>query len=134
VIEDSRPRILFICVQNAGRSQMAAALFNRHAGGRAIAYSAGTRPANCVHPEVVQVMREVGLDLSAAKPRLLTPDLAERALRVITMGCADECPVVSAPIEDWGLADPAGQPPAAVRAIRDEIDSRVRLLLAELML
>jgi arsenate reductase len=113
---------------------MAAALFNRHAGGRAVAYSAGTRPADRVHPEVVEVMREVGLDLSAAKPRQLTPDLAEGALQVITMGCADECPVVNAPIEDWGLADPAGQPLAAVRAIRDDIDSRVRSLLAKLML
>jgi arsenate reductase (thioredoxin) len=133
-MEDSRPRVLFVCVQSAGRSQMAAALFNRHAGGRAVAHSAGTRPADRVHPEVVQVMREVGLDLSAAKPRLLTPELAEGALQVITMGCADECPVVSAPIEDWGLADPAGQPLATVRAIRDDIDSRVRSLLAKLML
>jgi arsenate reductase len=113
---------------------MAAALFNRHAEGRAVGYSAGTKPADRVHSEVVQVMREIGLDLSAAKPRLLTPDLAEGALRVITMGCADECPVVSAPVEDWGLADPAGQPLAAVRAIRDDIDSRVQSLLAKLML
>jgi arsenate reductase len=113
---------------------MAAALFNRRASGRAVADSAGTRPAGHVHPEVVEVMRELGMDLSAAKPRLMTGDLANGAVRVITMGCADgECPVVSVPVEDWGLPDPAGQPLATVRAIRDDIDSRVRSLLSSLV-
>jgi arsenate reductase (thioredoxin) len=100
---------------------MAAALFNRHARGLAVADSAGTRPASRVPPEVVEVMR------------LMTTELATGALRVITMGCGEgECPVVSAPVEDWGLPDPAGQPVTAVRSIRDDIDCRVRLLLSSL--
>jgi arsenate reductase len=127
---DVRPHVLFVCVHNAGRSQMAAALFNRHAGGRAWADSAGTRPASRVHPEVVEVMNEVGVDLETARPRLLTAKLAAGAVRVVTMGCGDECPVVSAPMEDWGLPDPAGQSLEAVRGIRDDIDRRVRSLLA----
>jgi arsenate reductase (thioredoxin) len=128
---DRIPRVLFVCGQNAGRSQMAAALFNRHARGRAVADSAGTRPAAHVHPEVVEVMREVGVDLSSAHPQLMTVDLAAGAARVVTMGCAEgECPVVSAPVEDWGLPDPAGQPLEAVRAIRDDIDQRVLLLVS----
>jgi protein-tyrosine-phosphatase len=131
---DRVPRVLFVCGQNAGRSQMAAALFNRHARGRAVADSAGTRPATRVHPEVVEVMREVGLDLSSAQPQLMTADLAAGAARVVTMGCAEgECPVVSAPVEDWGLPDPAGQPIEAVRAIRDDIDRRVRSLVSALV-
>ena len=133
VLDDRRPRVLFVCAHNAGRSQMAAALFNRHARGRAWADSAGTRPAGRVHPEVVEVMREIGVDLTAARPRLMTTDLADGAARVITMGCGDgECPVVSVPVEDWGLPDPAGQPIAAVRAIRDDIDRRVLSLLSSL--
>ncbi len=133
VLDDRRPRVLFVCVHNAGRSQMAAALFNRHARGRAWADSAGTRPATRVHAEVVEVMREIGINLGAAKPRLLTAELAADTLRVITMGCAEgECPVVSAPVEDWGLPDPAGQPLDAVRGIRDDIDRRVRSLLSNL--
>ena len=132
VLHDGRPHVLFVCGQNAGRSQMAAALFNLHAQGRAWADSAGTRPATRVHPEVVEAMREIGVDLST-KPRLMTADLADGAARVITMGCADgECPVVSAPVEDWGLPDPAGQPLATVRAIRDDIDRRVHSLLSTL--
>jgi protein-tyrosine-phosphatase len=112
---------------------MAAALFNRHAKGLAVADSAGTRPASRVHPEVVEVMREIGFDLSGVKPRLMTAELANGAVRVITMGCEDgECPVVSAPVEDWVLPDPAGQPVKEVRAIRDDIDRRVRLLLSSL--
>jgi arsenate reductase len=112
---------------------MAAALFNRHASGRAHADSAGTRPAPHLHPEVVEVMREIGVDLSAAKPRLMTAELAAGADRVITMGCAEgECPVVSVPVEDWGLPDPAGQPLATVRAIRDDIDRRVRSLVSSI--
>jgi arsenate reductase len=133
VLDDRRPHVLFVCGQNAGRSQMAAALFNRHARGRAWADSAGTRPAERVHSEVIEVMREIGIDLSAAKPRLMTAGLAEGAAQVITMGCADgDCPVVTAPVQDWGLPDPAGQPLAAVRAIRDDIDRRVRSLVSTL--
>lgn len=123
---------MFACLHNAGRSQMAAALFNRHARGRAWADSAGTRPAAHVHPEVVEVMREIGIDLEATKPRLLTSELAEGAVRVVTMGCAEECPIVSAPMEDWGLPDPAGQPLDTVRSIRDDIDRRVHALLSDL--
>jgi arsenate reductase (thioredoxin) len=111
---------------------MAAGLFNRHAQGRAFADSAGTRPATRVHPEVVAVMREVGIDLEKSKPQLLTSELAAGAVRVITMGCAEECPVVSAPMEDWGLPDPAGLPLEAVREIRDDIDRRVRELVSNL--
>ena len=132
MVERPVRRILFVCVQNAGRSQMAAALFNRYAGGRAKAESAGTRPVARVHPEVVDAMREVGIDLEGNRPQRMTSELAAGVDLVVTMGCGDECPVVRAPVEDWGLPDPAGQPPAAVRAIRDEIDARVRALLASL--
>jgi arsenate reductase len=131
--ENRRPRVLFVCIHNAGRRQMAAALFNQHANGRATADSAGTRPAARVHPEVVEAMREVGIDLARAKPRLMTTELSAGADRVITMGCAEgECPVVSVPVEDWGLPDPAGRPLPEVRAIRDEIDRRVRALFSSL--
>jgi len=132
VLDERRPRVVFACVHNAGRSQMAAALFNRQAGGQAWADSAGTQPATGVHPEVVEVMREIGIDLTTAKPRLLTAELAEGAVRVVTMGCAEECPVVNAPMEDWGLPDPAGRPLDEVRAIRDDIDHRVKALLSSL--
>jgi arsenate reductase (thioredoxin) len=111
---------------------MAAALFNRHAAGHATADSAGTRPAKRVHPEVVQVMREVGIDLESVQPRLMTRELAEQAVRVITMGCGDECPVVNVPMEDWALPDPAGKPLPVVRELREEIDKRVRVLLDSL--
>lgn len=132
MVDGGGPHVVFACQHNAGRSQMAAALFNRYAEGRAWADSAGTRPAAHVHPEVVEVMREIGIDLEAAQPRLLTPELALGAVRVITMGCAEECPVVSAPMEDWALTDPAGQPLDTVRRIRDDIDRRVRSLLSDL--
>lgn len=129
----SRPvTVLFACAQNAGRSQMAAALFNRHADpAKAIAISAGTRPAEHVHPEVAEVMSECGIELAGAQPRLLTPELASGAQWLITMGCGDECPVVpGANREDWALDDPAGLPPEQVRAIRDEIDMRIRAFVA----
>ncbi len=133
VLDDRRPRVLFVCVQNAGRSQMAAALFNRHTRGRAWADSAGTRPAKRIHPRVVEAMREIGIDLTAAKPRLMTTGLTDGAAQVIRMGCGDgDCPVVSVPVEDWALPDPAGQPLIAVRAIRDDIDRRVRSLVLSL--
>ena len=127
-------KVLFICVQNAGRSQMAEALFNALAVGRAVGMSAGTRPAERVHPEVVEAMKEVGIDMSANKPKMLTPEMVSEADKVITMGCgADEaCPVTYTPAEDWGIDDPAGQPLETVRAIRDEIRARLQNLLRTL--
>lgn len=123
--------VLFACVHNAGRSQIAAALFNRHANpAKARALSAGTQPADRVHPEVVALMREMDIDLSAQQPQQLTADLAARAQWLITMGCGDECPVVPGTRrDDWPMADPKGQPPAAVRRIADEVERRVRALL-----
>lgn len=124
--------ILFACVHNAGRSQMAAALFNRAvdpAAARAV--SAGTSPGDRVHPEVVAVMRELGVDLAPARPQLLTAALAQGTQVLITMGCGDACPVVpGARMEDWPLADPKGQSVEDVRAIRDEIARRVQDLVA----
>jgi arsenate reductase (thioredoxin) len=126
-------RVLFVCLHNAGRSQMSEALFSRAAAGRHEARSAGTEPAQQVHPEVVEAMREVGIDLSERTPHLLERADAEWADLVVTMGCGDECPYVPGRrYIDWELPDPAGQPPAAVRAIRDEISARVQRLVAEL--
>jgi arsenate reductase len=124
--------VIFACVHNAGRSQMAAAFFNELADPeRARAISAGTRPAERVHPEVVDVMRESGIDLATAKPQLLTQELAAGAELLITMGCGDECPVVpGVRRDDWPLADPKGQDPDRVREIRDEIRGRVTALLS----
>ena len=126
--------VLFVCVHNAGRSQMAEAFFNRLAAGRAQAISAGTMPAERVHPEVVEAMAEVGIDLSRQKPKLLTPEMIEEASRIITMGCSVEevCPAVFVPSEDWELEDPKGQPIEKVRAIRDEIRRRVEALVEEM--
>jgi arsenate reductase len=124
--------VIFACVHNAGRSQMAAAFFAELADpALARAVSAGTRPAERVHPEVVEAMREVGIDLSAARPRLLTQDLAREAQLLVTMGCGDECPLVPGlRREDWPLEDPKGQPAERVREIREEIRERVRSLVA----
>lgn len=124
--------VLFACMHNAGRSQIAAALFNRLADPvKARAISAGTLPADHVHPEVVALMREMGIDLSGQKPQKLTDDLAAQAQWLITMGCDDQCPVVpGARRDDWPLADPKGQPPAVVRGIVDDIDRRVRALIS----
>ncbi len=125
--------VLFVCRQNAGRSQMSQALFARAAGDRHVALSAGTTPAERVHPEVVKVMRELGIDLSGRIPRLLTRELAEQADVVVTMGCGDECPFIPGKrYVDWELPDPSGQPADAVRATRDEIARRVAQLLDEL--
>jgi arsenate reductase (thioredoxin) len=124
---------LFVCLQNAGRSQMSAALFERAAGGRHGALSAGTTPADRVHPEVVKVMRELGIDLAGRTPQRLTHDLAEQADVIVTMGCGDECPYIPGKrYVDWELPDPAGRPPDEVRATRDEIERRVNALVAEL--
>jgi protein-tyrosine-phosphatase len=125
--------VLFVCRQNAGRSQMSQALFERAANGRHRALSAGTTPAEHVHPEVVDVMREVGIDLANRRPRLLTRDLAEAADVVVTMGCGDACPHFPGKrYVDWDLPDPDGGTIAEVRALREEIESRVRALADEL--
>jgi arsenate reductase len=123
--------VIFACVHNAGRSQMAAAFFNALADpSRARAVSAGTEPGSRVHPEVVEAMREVGIDLSSAKPQRLTTELATGAQLLITMGCGDACPVVPGlRRDDWPLPDPKGQPIERVREIRDDIRERVRKLL-----
>jgi arsenate reductase len=124
--------VIFACVHSAGRSQMAAAFFKALADPeRARALSAGTQPGTHVHPQVVAVMREVGIDLSTAQPTRLTGDLARGADLLVTMGCGETCPVVPGlEREDWNLPDPKGQPPAQVRAIRDEIRARVAVLVA----
>jgi arsenate reductase len=126
--------VLFACVHNAGRSQIAAALFNQYADpSRARAISAGTHPADRVHPEVVSALASRGVDVSAHTPRRLTPALAEQAQWLITMGCGDECPVVpGARHDDWPIQDPRGQPPHTVDRIIADIDRRVRGLVAAL--
>ena len=125
--------VLFVCKQNAGRSQMSEALFQRAAGDAHNALSAGTTPADHVHPEVVAVMRELGINLADRTPRRLTPELAEQADIVVTMGCGDECPFIPGKrYIDWELTDPAGQPAEIVRKVRDEIELRVEELVAEL--
>ena len=124
---------LFVCRQNAGRSQMSQALFERAARGRHTAQSAGTAPAEQVHPEVVEVMREVGIDLSGVAPRELSRAMLERADVVITMGCGDDCPVVpGARRIEWDLPDPEGSPLADVRATREAIAKQVERLVTEL--
>jgi len=124
---------LFVCLHNAGRSQMSAALFDRAARGRHRALSAGTTPADRVHPEVVAVMREAGIDIAGRVPRKLTRELAEEADVVVTMGCGDECPYIPGKrYVDWDLADPKGRPVDEVRATRDDIARRVDALVAEL--
>jgi arsenate reductase len=124
---------LFVCRQNAGRSQMSAALFEAAANGRHRALSAGTSPADHVHPEVVTAMRELGIELSERVPRSLTTELAEQADVVVTMGCGDECPYIPGKrYIDWGLPDPAGRPLDEVRATRDDIARRVRELVSNL--
>jgi arsenate reductase len=126
-------RVLFVCKQNAGRSQMSAALFQRIADGRHESRSAGTRPAKQVHPVVVDAMREVGIDVLQRRPQALTDDLAQWADVVVTMGCGDECPYIPGKrYIEWDLEDPAGQPIDAVRKTRDEIGRRVRDLGAML--
>lgn len=119
--------VIFACLHNAGRSQMAAAFFNQIADpSKARALSAGTRPAERVHPEVLEVMREVGLDLSAARPQLLTTELAAGARHLVTMGCGEECPYLPGlEVHDWPLEDPKGKPTDGVRRIRDAVRERV---------
>jgi arsenate reductase (thioredoxin) len=128
------PEVLFVCVHNAGRSQMAAALLDRHAKGRVHVRSAGSDPADQINPAVLAAMAEWGVDLSKAFPKPITDQAVKAADVVITMGCGDACPIHPGKrYEDWELQDPAGQPVEVVRRIRDQIDARVQALLAELV-
>jgi arsenate reductase len=125
--------VLFVCLHNAGRSQMSQALFERAANGHHHALSAGTTPAEQVHPEVVEVMGELGIDVADRRPQLLTRELAEQADVLVTMGCGDECPYIPGKrYVDWDLPDPKGRPLDEVRATRDEIGRRVDTLIGEL--
>lgn len=126
--------VLFICVHNAGRSQMAEGFFNQMARGKAKAISAGSKPADRVNPVAVEAMQEVGIDISHNKPKLLTVEMMEGVDKVITMGCGEDssCPASWVETEDWELEDPAGKSIEQVRKIRDEIETRVRILLEEL--
>jgi arsenate reductase len=135
-MSDVTPEVLFVCVHNAGRSQMAAALLARHAGNRIVVRSAGTAPADTINLAVLQAMAEIGIDLgeAGATPKKLTDAAVEASDVVITMGCGDECPFYPGKrYLDWALDDPAGKGLAEVRPIRDEIDRRVRALVSELL-
>ena len=128
------PEVLFVCVHNAGRSQMAAALLDHHADGRVLVRSAGSEPAARLNPAVVAAMAELGIDLSRELPKPLTDQAVRAADVVITMGCGDACQIYPGKrYEDWQLQDPAGQPVEVVRGIRDQIDARVQQLLAGLV-
>jgi protein-tyrosine-phosphatase len=131
--EPDRPQVLFVCVHNAGRSQMAAALLDHYAAGRVDVRSAGSTPADEINPAVRAAMVEIGIDLDGAHPKLLTTDAVRASDIVVTMGCGDTCPVFPGKrYLDWHLPDPAGQTLDAIRPIRDDIDQRVRALLVEL--
>jgi arsenate reductase len=131
---NEKPEVLFVCVHNAGRSQMAAALLDHHAQGRVHVRSAGSTPADEINPAVVEVMTEVGIDLSEELPKPLTDEAVREADVVITMGCGDACAIYPGKrYLDWDLPDPAGRPAEDVRPIRDDIDRRVRELLSELV-
>jgi arsenate reductase (thioredoxin) len=130
----TRPQVLFVCVHNAGRSQMAAALLRHHANGAVDVRSAGSEPADAINPAVRHVMAEIGIDLSTEQPKKLTTDAVEGSDVVITMGCGDACPIFPGKrYLDWELTDPAGKDIDEVRPIRDEIDARVKGLLRELV-
>ena len=131
---DPVPTVLFLCVHNAGRSQMALGWFNHLAAGRAIAWSGGSEPGAQINPTAVDAMAEVGIDITGEFPKPWTDEIVRAADVVVTMGCGDACPFVPGKrYEDWLLDDPAGQPLEAVRAVRDEIEHRVRGLLADLL-
>jgi arsenate reductase len=133
-IEKEKPEVLFVCVRNAGRSQVAAALTEELSGGAVSVRSAGSTPAEEIHPNVVQAMYEIGVDVDKEFPKPLTDEVVRAADVVVTMGCGDACPVYPGKhYEDWEIADPAGESIEAVRAIRDEIRGRVENLIAELM-
>jgi arsenate reductase (thioredoxin) len=129
-----RPEVLFLCVHNAGRSQMAAALLSKKAGDRLVVYSAGSAPGEGLNPAVVAAMAEVGLDISTTSPKKLTDEMGRRADVIVTMGCGDACPVYPGKrYLDWELPDPAGKSLDEVRPIRDEIETRVDSLLHGLL-
>jgi arsenate reductase len=129
-----KPSVLFVCVHNAGRSQMAAAVLTHLAGDRIEVRSAGTEPAEQINPVAIAAMAELGIDITAARPKILTGDAVQSSDVVITMGCGDTCPYFpGVSYRDWTLDDPAGQPLDAVRTIRDEITDRVRALITELV-
>jgi protein-tyrosine-phosphatase len=127
-------KVLFVCVHNSGRSQMAEALLNHHAAGKFRAFSAGTHPASHTDRTVIEAMSEIGIDVSSQRPKALTPEMVEEADRVVTMGCGVEgvCPATFVPTEDWQLEDPEGKPIEKVREIRGEIEGRVKELIEEM--
>jgi len=128
-----KPTVLFVCVHNAGRSQMAAGLLTALAGDRVNVRSAGSEPADQINPMAVEAMREIGIDITGEQPKKLTPESVEQADVVITMGCGDTCPFYPGKrYLDWELTDPAGQPLAVVRGVREEIKTRIETLLSEL--
>ena len=134
-VSTAKPEVLFVCVHNAGRSQMAAGLVRRRSGGRIHVRSAGSDPAEAINPAVIEAMAEIGVDMSEEVPKLVTDEAVRAADVVITMGCGDACPVFPGTrYEDWELADPSGLGVAAVRPIRDEIRRRVERLIAGLEL
>ena len=131
---DATPTVLFVCVHNAGRSQMAAGYLRELSGGRVEVLSAGSEPKDRINPVAVQVMAEEGIDIANEQPKILTTDAVEESDVVITMGCGDTCPILPGKrYEDWDLTDPSGRPLEEVRPIRDEIKQRVQNLLAELL-
>jgi len=133
-VTGSTPIVLFVCVHNAGRSQMAAGYLRALAGGRVDVFSAGSEPKDQLNPVAVQVMAEDGIDIAGQQPKVLTTEAVQESDVVITMGCGDTCPIFPGKrYEDWDLTDPAGRPAEEVRPIRDEIKRRVRALLAELV-
>ncbi len=129
-----KPTVLFVCVHNAGRSQMAAGYLQHLAGDRIEVLSAGSQPADQINPVAVQAMAEDGIDIAGAQPKVLTPEAVQQSDVVVTMGCGDACPFFPGTrYEDWELEDPAGQGIESVRPIRDEIRSRIEVLIAELL-
>jgi arsenate reductase len=129
-----KPSVLFVCLHNAGRSQMAAALLSHLAGDRIEVHSAGTEPADQINPVAIAAMAELGIDIATATPKILSSDAVQTSDVVITMGCGDACPYFSGvSYRDWNLPDPAGQPLATVRSIRNDIADRVQTLIAELL-
>ena len=131
---DAKPTVLFVCIHNAGRSQMAAGYLRELSGGRVDVLSAGSEPKDRINPVAVQVMAEEGIDIAGEQPKILTTDAVRESDVVITMGCGDTCPIFPGKrYEDWELTDPAGRPVEEVRPIRDDIKQRVQNLLAELL-
>jgi len=124
--------VLFICVHNSGRSQIAEAFFNLYSENKARAISAGSNPSSVLNPKVVQAMAEIGIDISKNKPKLLTPEMMDNVDLAVTMGCEESCPVTTIPTEDWGLKDPKDKSIEEVRKIRDEIKNRIIKLLKEI--